>query len=238
MKSQTKWFFIGLIGLLILSRVVFAVPVFPTSLTSPSNSTYVSNVVNRSDDQKGTITTIILSANQQDLKWKAYVGNLSGKTALDDASGASIYDWDLGIASAEVYVSRFENINWANIACVDQTSIDAEQNGLSMNSTLKDNINATFNETTHKPFNVGTISISGCRSIATYVNDLPQVMGPAAYFQEILLRDTATGNLVYSTIVDAGQTGYDNQPHDFQLLVAENESATVPSTYFFWVDLA
>jgi hypothetical protein len=78
---------------------------------------------------------------------------------------------------------------------------------------------------------------SNCPSTATYINDAPQTMDSNAFFQEILLRDTTTDNMIYSTLIESAHTGYDNQPHDFQLLVAENESATVPSTYFFWVEL-
>ena len=237
MKSQTKWFFIGLIGLLVLSRFVFALPSAPL-ITYVSNGSAASGLVNRSMDVKGTITVITLSANQQDYRWKAYVGNVTGKVALDDVNGKSIYDWDLGVGTGgEVYVSRFSNINWASIACVTQAAIDTEQSNLSMPLTVKDNINATFNETTHKSFSVGTLPISGCRSTATYLNDSAQVMGPSAYFQEVLLRDTTTNDMLYVTLMETAHSGFDNQAHDFQLLVAENESSTVPATYFFWVEL-
>jgi hypothetical protein len=242
MKAQTKWFFIGLIGLLILSKLAFALPSAPSPPQYISNSSALSGLANRSVDAKGTITTITLSANQQDFKWKAYIGNISGKVALDNANGQSIYDWNLGTAGGgEVYVSRYSNIDWDNIACVNQASIDAEQTSLGILPNAGDNINATFNYTNHRSFTVGAgsgiITLSNCRSTATYISDNPQVMGAGAFFQEVLLRDTGTGRMVYTTFIESGHTGFDNQPHDFQLLVAENESATVPSTYFFWVEL-
>jgi len=237
MKAQTKWFFIGLLGILLLSRFAFALPSAP-SINYISNSSSTSGLQNRSIDEKGTITVITLDANQQDYKWKAYVGNISGKVALDDAGGKSIYDWDLGTAGGgEVYVSRFSNINWNTINCADQPSINAEQLGLSMSGSASDSINATFNETTHRSFNVSTTLVSNCRSTATYINDTRQTMGPTAFFQEILLRDTGTGNMIYSTFIEQAHLGFNEQTYDFQLLVAENESATVPSTYFFWVEL-
>lgn len=237
MKAKTKWFFIGLLGILILSRMAFALPSAP-SIQYHSNSTSASSLQNRSMDEKGTITVVTLSANQQDYKWKAYVGNITGKVALSDGNAMSIYDWNLGTAGGgEVYVSRFSNINWNNISCANQASIDAEQTGISMSLSAADSINATFNETNHRSFNVSTTLVSNCRSTATYVNTARQVMNSTARFQEILLRDSGTGNMVYSTLIESAQLGYDNLPHDFQLLVAENESATVPSTYFFWVEL-
>jgi len=237
MKAQTKWFFIGLLSILILSRLAFALPSAP-SITYHSNSSSTSSLQNRSTDEKGTITVITLSANQQDYKWKAYVGNITGKVALADANSMAIYDWNLGTSGGgEVYVSRYSNINWNNMSCANQTTIDGEQAGLSMSGFALDSINATFNDTTHRDFNVSTTLMTGCRSTATYVNTTAQSMNSTVPFQEILLRDSGTNSLVYTTFIESAVSGYDNLPHDFQLLVAENESATVPSTYFFWVEL-
>jgi len=238
MKAQTKWFFIGLVGLLILSRLVLALPSAP-GINYISNSSAVSGLHNRSEDAKGTITTVVLSANQQDYKWKAYIGNITGKVALDDANGKSIYDWNLGTSSGgEVYVSRYSNINWGSIGCANPASIAAEHTALGISGSAADSINATFNFTTHKPMTVGTNPVlNGCPSTATYINDVQQSMSSSALFQEVLLRDTSSGEMIYSTFIESAQTGYDNSPHDFQLLVAENESATVPNNYYFWVEL-
>jgi hypothetical protein len=237
MKAQTKIFFIGLLGLLIFSRLAFALPSAP-GITYVANSSAVSGLVNRSTDAQGTITTIQLSANQQDYKWKAYVGNVSGKVALDNANGQSIYDWNLGTAGGgEVYVSRFSNISWNSIVCANAASIAVEHAGLGISGSSADSINATFNYTNHKPWTVATNPVlNGCRSTATYISDAPQTMTSSAYFQEILIMD-GNGYMAYSTSIESAHTGFDVQPHDFQLLVAENESATVPTTYFFWVEL-
>jgi len=205
-----------------------------------TNTTYTSGIINRSIDAKGTITTVTLSSTQQDYKWKAYVGNVSGTLALADAGGKAIYDWSSGTVTGEVYISRYSNINWNNITCAVQSTIDAEQSNLSMASTIRDNINSTFNSSTHASFLVGTTNItsSSCRSIATYLNGVPQALGPTANFQEILLRDSGTGNLVYAGLINAGVTGYNNaNKYDFQIIVGENESATIPTNYYFWVEL-
>jgi len=230
--------------LILLAILVFLLSMsFVTSLpaapviTYYSNTTYASGIVNRSMDAKGTITTVVLTAAQQDYKWKAYVGNVSGTLALSDVNGKAIYDWTSGTPAGQVYVSRFSNINWNNIACASQASIDTEETGISMATNIKDNINSTFNATNHGPFIVGTVPISGCRSTATYLNGASQPMNNAV-FQEILLRDTATNNLVYTGIINATTLGFDNvHRYDFQIIVGENESATIPSTYFFWVEL-
>jgi hypothetical protein len=234
---EKKMFILVLIASLIIlnSYRVLSVPTAP-SITYISNTTYTSGTVNRSTDAKGTITTVILSSTQQDYKWKAYVGNASGRLALADANAFAIYDWSTGTVTGEIYVSRFSNINWNNISCANQTAVDNEQSATGMVSTSADSINATFNATNHLAFNVGTTPISGCRSTATYINGTAQNMGSAATFQEILIKDNST-QLVYATLINASSTGYNNQVYDFQLIVAENESATTPFTYYFWVEL-
>jgi len=237
LKKSSIYLLLVVLAIYLLSiSFVIAVPASP-SLTYVSNTTFTSSLTNRSTDVKGTITTITLSSNQQDYKWKAYVGNVTGRFVLDDAAGKSIYDWSTGAITGEVYVSRFSNVNWGSVACVNQTVIDSEQVGLGMSSSVKDNINSTFNYTNHGNFSVGTTPISGCRSTATYINDAAQVMGPSALFQEVLLRDTLTSNLVYTAIINSSVTGYNGQSYDFQMIIGENESASIPTPYYFWVEL-
>ena len=231
-KSSGYLLFVLLLVFLLSVSFVVSLPTAPVAPTYISNTT--SGLVNRSIDAKGTITTVTLSSTQQDYKWKAYVGNVTGKLALSNAGGQAIYDWTSGTPTGEVYVSRFSSITWASIACADQTAINNEQTGISMGTGIRDNINATFNYTTHTPFLTGVVPLSGCRSTATYVNNAAQSMS-SARFQEILLM--SGGNLVYAGLINASSAGYDNNNYDFQMIIAENESSTIPSTYFFWVEL-
>jgi hypothetical protein len=235
--GKTEGYFLLVLVLLFLLSVsyVASVPSSPV-VNYISNTTYTSGLWNRSVDAKGTITTVTVSATQQDYKWKAYVGNVSGKLALANAAGTAIYDWTTGSPNGEIYVSRFSNINWGTINCTNQTSINAEQTAIGMSGSAMDSINATFNYTNHAPFDVGTTPMSGCRSTATYRNGVPQTMA-GAYFQEILLRDTGTGNLVYASIINASTSGYNNQNYDFQIIIGENESSSVPTMYYFWVEI-
>ena len=216
-----------------------ATPTSP-SIVYVSNSTFVGGVTNRSQDVKGTITTLTLSANQQDYKWKAYVGNVSGSFTLDDANAKTIYNWNEGTATGEVYVSRASSINWVNVSCVNQSVIDNEEAAFGTSSGQVDSINKTFNYTIHKSFLVGTknISNSTCRSTATYINDAAQSITESAFFQELLLKDDISSSLIYTTIIEQHHLGYDGANNfDFQLLVAENESATAPTMYYFYVEL-
>jgi len=238
MNKQTRWFFIGILALIISSSFIWALPAGPV-INYISNSTAASVSTNRTQDEKGTITVITLDSNQQDYKWKAYVGNVSGKLALDDASTKTIYDWTLGTPTGEVYVTRASSVAWASIECANETVISNEQTALGMLSSDNDNINKTFNFTVHANIDVATNTIanSTCPSTATYVDDVPQTIDETANFQEVLLSDPLTGSLVYTTTIENNQYGYNNETFDFQLLVAENESSTTPTLYYFFVEL-
>ncbi len=242
MNHRTRLFLIGMIGLLVLSSFIRALPAGPI-VNYISNTTSATVSVNRSVDAKGTITTITLSASQQDYKWKAYVGNVTGKLALDDANGKSIYDWALGGTGAigEVYVSRASSVNWNNVSCVNQSVLDSEQTAMGMIGSSPDSINSTFNYTSHKTFKVATVNIttSSCRSTATYLNDTAQTVNETALFQEVLLKDDILNTFVYATIIEpTAPLGFDGaNKYDFQMLVAENESSTVPTLYYFYLEL-
>jgi hypothetical protein len=194
---------------------------------------------NRSD-LGATITTITIDAQQRDYSWKGYVGNVTGKFVLRNTNGLSIYEWPSGSSvSGEIYISRNVSVNWSfgAISCADNTELIAEQTFFGMGS-VPDNINNTFNATNHSAFMVGSNSIgdSVCRSIATWVNNTAQTPSNTSVFQEIALHDGV--NVVYASIINNDKTGFDNTTtYDFQAIVAENDTATVGTTYFFYVEL-
>ncbi len=186
----------------------------------------------------GSFTTMLINATSQTMRWKAYVGNVSGRFALQDGSNYSIYDWGITIIAGEVYASRNNSINWPAINCVDNTTLSNEQTQINMTTTKEDSINKTFNNTVHKSFYVGTklITNSTCRSIATYVNSTKQTVSESATYQEVLLQDT-NQKMVYTTLLENKARSYNNASLDFQMIVAESDINPTPSTYYFWVEL-
>ncbi len=219
---------------------VYAAPAGP-SITYISNSTAAVINANRSQDTKGTITTLTMALNQQSYKWKAYVGNVTGSLALDDANGKSIYDWSLASISGEVYATRSSSTpNWANVSCVNQTLIDAEQAALGIIASSQDSLNKTFMYVNHTTFIVGTKTIAAdtCRSTATYINDTAQQVNTTARFQEVLLRDDLSSFMIYTALINDNQLDYAGTGTvDFQMIIAENESSVIPTTYFFYAEL-
>jgi hypothetical protein len=240
--NHTRWqsYFIVALFAISLATFVNALPAGPV-IDYVSNTTLVNTPANRTQDEKGTITTIEVTARQQDYKWKAYVGNVTGTLVLDNANAKSIYDWTMGTITGEVYVTRYSgSVSWANVTCVTPAVIDNEQTALGMVGTAADSINSTFNYTIHQTMLVGTKSItnSTCASTATYINDTRQDINESSYFQEVLLTENVNNPLIYSTFIENDQAAYDEElTFDFQLIVAENESSDTPLTYYFYVEL-
>jgi hypothetical protein len=230
-------------AILIVAAAIFIFAV-RFSLAEPSgaqiadnmSSSALSSTPHDRNDSGGTITTMILSATQQDNAWKGYHGNVTGLLTLDDASAQTIYNWQLASVKGEVYASRSNAVNWAVINCSNQSIIDNEQTALSFTSADSDAINRTFNSTNHLSFIVSARNMSNCRSTSTYVNDSVQPQTPTALYQEMLLTDGT--NLVYGTLMsETSQPGYNSQAQHFQLIVPQSKITQTPTTYYFYVEL-
>jgi hypothetical protein len=230
-------FLLVLLGLTIFAQAS-AVPVGPTVLfNSTTNATI--KPATAITTAGGSFTTMVLNVTSQTYRWKAYVGNVSGKLTLADSTNKSIFDWSLASVTGEVYATRSNTVvDWSTIGCVNSSVLDREDQIMNMTLTSPDTINKTFNNTVHKSFYVGLTSIqnSSCRAIATYVNGVAQTPSENAVFQEILLKDNSS-NMVYTSLISNSTLGYNNQRYDFQLLVAENEYLATPTTYYLYVEL-
>lgn len=186
----------------------------------------------------GSFTTLVLNITQQNPRWKAYVGNVTGQLVLADNNDIKVYDWALATITGEVYASRNDTITWGSIQCLTNPVLSSEETFLNITTSVVDSINSTFNNTVHQSFFVGSILIanSTCRAIATYVNNTAQAPSETADFQEILLDDGT--NLVYATVLEQDQAGYDvSKTFDFQTILAENEFSGTPTPYFFYAEI-
>jgi len=229
---------IVVIGLLMSSS--YFVLSDPQGVTIVSNSTETKNATPATSltTAGGSFTTLVLNGTFQNSRWKAFVGNISGALTLDDSSNSTIYDWDLAVVTGEVYASRSNNVNWGLVDCLDDTRLSTEETALSITTSKEDSINSTFNDTIHSSFLVAgnAITNSTCRAIATYVNDAAQAPTEDANFQEVLLDDNT--NVIYTSLLEQDQTGYDSgSTFDFQMIVPDEETAGVDTTYYFYAEL-
>ena len=232
--------FILLAILISFSYYAHAVPVGPTitEIKNETGSIRGSTLINTTG---GSITTMELNVTAQNLKWKAFVGNVTGSLVLSDASNYSIYDWSLSSIVGEVYATRSSiTVSWSNIHCSNLTHMRNEEIALNHTSNPDDNISATFSVKNHNPFYIGTVELTSnsCYSIHTNVNNQSQ----DNKFEEIILYDGTdyqNGNVVYATNLEQDSAGYNNNPFDFQMIVPEVGLSTWDSStaYYFYVEL-
>jgi len=211
----------------------------PTGSTISNNSTENGPARTPSSHTaaRGTITTMLLSAIQQDQQWKAYVGNVTGTLTLDDAGNNTIYDWTVTTVSGEVYAAN-ASLDFSSVGCAQAAHITAQNNFHNMTGSQADSVNRTFNATAHAGFVVAGVTIpqNNCSSTALWVNDTKQTQSATALFQEVLLVEN-TGSVVYTSLINDDKTGFDNSTYDFQLIVPESDVRATPTTYYFYVEL-
>jgi hypothetical protein len=243
MKKITKAGIFAIAAFMILiagSLSVYAQPSGPvvTFIANETKNLAASTLINTSG---GSITTMVLNATSQNLRWKAYVGNVTGTLTLDDAADNSIFEWDITSITGEVYATRTSGtINWSGANCSNITHMELEN--LALNHTnIDDNITSTFDSSTHEGFFVGTSEIlaNTCFAVNTFVNSTSQTES----FEEVVLYDGTNhtnGNLIYASPLEQDTYGFDNQTYDFQMIVPENGLATFTSStaYYFYVELA
>lgn len=237
-KTRNLLTFVLIFGIFLSINLIFAATPDNPSITSVNNSTWSSSNNGFFNISGGYISTINLDATFQDSRWKAMVGNVSGKYTLDDASGATIFDWTFATITGRVYATRDSGtVEWATISCADGTEMENENIAMFHGNTSSDNLTRTFNKTTHTAFYAaGTyIGTNLCNyGVTTYKNDAPQTTD----FEEIVLHDGTS--IVYATILEDNVQGYDGtKTFDFQMIVPENGTAgyTGATAYYIYVEL-
>jgi hypothetical protein len=239
-KNNKSRNFLGLIlifGVLFSLNLIFAATPDNPVITSVNNSTKTNTESGFFNISGGYISTMNLAANFQNDRWKAFVGNVSGKYTLDDIAGQTIFDWTLSTITGRVYSTRDSgSIEWATISCANDTEMENENSALVHGSAASDNLTRTFNDTVHSGFwAAGTfITPNSCSyTLNTYINDAPQTTD----FEEISLHDGTS--IVYATILENDVVGYNGAQYDFQMLVPENASTafTGATPYYIYVEL-
>ncbi len=183
----------------------------------------------------GTVTTLRLNATSQNIGWKAYVGNISGKLVLQDADNFSVFEWDISTVAGEIYATKSSTaINWDDIVCADSTVVATEDSAFNKATTDDDSITNTFVNITHDEFYVGTkyFAANKCNfTTATYVANQPQYSN----FQEIILYDGSSA--VYVSLLENSTVGYNNRHFDFQIILPEDKTTMSNTAYYFYVEL-
>jgi hypothetical protein len=226
---------------ILLAHSVVAVPIGP-SISVSANETFTGAGGTILNTSGGYITTINLSATAVNVRWKGFVGLVTGSFTLDDSVGSTLYDWSITSVSGEVYATRNSStIAWSNIRCANKSLLESENFYMS-HTSRDDNITRTFNDTTHAEFFVGSvnITINTCPTLNTYINNASQNTD----FEEVALTDstnfTNNGTIVYATVMEQDVVGFDGGTYDFQMIVPENGALGYSgrTAYYLYVELS
>jgi hypothetical protein len=184
--------------------------------------------------QAGNLTQLTINATTITKSWQGYYGQAGGTIYLKDGSGSTFYDWGIASPKGEIYATRAIDVNFATVSCSNLAQITSEEEFIGQQPEDGDSVRNTFNKNIHPEFNVGSVTINAdsCNTTNLYVNSSAQ---DNSFFQ-VLLSDGAS-NMIYTAIIDADKTGFDNQSHDFQMLVGENGRDEATTTYYFFVEI-
>lgn len=174
----------------------------------------------------GRLSNLNATAETQTEAWQGFYGDVLGNITLDDASDSTLYNW-LNATNGIVLTSRNSSVDFTTISAQNDCTIDE-----SLTGTDSDRVNNTFNASSNTLFTIGptTIPAGTACALNTYINSTAQ----SSSFEEIIVTDGS--NSIYTTRIEDDLTGFDGQPHDFQLIVPDARNSTT-STYFFYAEL-
>lgn len=226
-------------------------PTQPTSMTYVTNSTVGGQSGLAQAHVRGYIHYVNVDESSPTQKWKAYVGNVTGEFALQDASGNAIYDWTIATITGELYATkeapsggsgRFDGgiPAWTAVTCANSTIIYDEESQFNHTATDEDSYRNTFrngNNFNLTSFYAGEKLVTdstvigsesgGCFGAYLNVNNADQY----SHWQEVVLTDATyedegSGDYdydtIYATLLENNYNGFDNVPYDFQILLPES----------------
>jgi hypothetical protein len=219
---------VAVIALLLLVRVEAATPGGPNAIDVLRNETKNTTATQMINISGGRIAHLNVNATVQNPRWKAFVGNVTGKFTLMDSAAAVVFDWTITSITGRIYAtSNYSSLTWNAINCSNITHLEAEN--IRFNHTRSDDnitktFNATFNDTLgltvsggHEPFYAAGryMPATTCPTLNTYKNSAAQ----DADFEEVALYDG--NNMIYAALLEEDQTGYDGEKFDFQMIAPE-----------------
>jgi len=247
--------------------LVIAVEPFGASVSPLTSERAPEDSAQGIDALAGNVTELNIFGYSVTQSWQGYFGNVTGVITLNDNQDNVLYNWSLASPQGEIYASTNNSIVWNNIQCFNLTatgtyaSDTSNSGGTSQFGTnmsilesefgIKyddvDGVNETFNyngtqaqgeNLIHNRFYTNNLLFTEGECIATHLFG-DSNSSEDNNFQEVILYEPVTRSVVFTTLLNENVLGFDNKPHDFQMIVLENGHGTDVSvdTYYFYVEL-
>ncbi|MCX8000587.1 MAG: hypothetical protein N3A69_16820 [Leptospiraceae bacterium] len=211
----------------------------------------------------GNVTEVNIFGYSPTRTWQGYFGNVTGTIQLTDAQSRVMYNWSLASPQGEVYASTNSSILWSKIQCFNFTATGALNNvgseiagatnlyGYNL-TQLESMFGITFDDVDgvdetfvyfgapqgHDLFYTANLQFSAgeCRSTRIFDSSGSGVDGN---FEEVLMYEPTTTSIIFASLLDENQLGFDGATHDFQMMVLENGHGTdtYATPYYFFVEL-
>ena len=182
----------------------------------------------------GNLTQINLYSFSTTQSWQGYYGNVTEIIILSDSIGNNLYNWSKNHPTGQVYATRAISVNFSNFRCANHTEINSEEEFIGHNSGDVDSVTNTFNQNNHPEFYVGNSLISEDNCNSTNIFDENGIQ--TTKFFNVLLSDGAS-NIIYTSILEQSEIGFDSRFHDFQMIVGENGKDEETTSNYFYLEV-
>ena len=221
-------------GLLMNISLALAVEPFGANVTNLSSTRAIPDDPMGIPAIAGNVTELSIFGYSLTQSWQGYFGNVSGTIMLADGNDNVMYNWSLASPEGEIYATNSSSVEWQGIQCYDEANnMTFFENMFGIKPDDVDGINETFNLNDHPEFVTNSILFAAGSCDNTKLFDSNGI----GTFDEVLLTDGS--NLIFTSLLLEDANGFDNVPHDFEMIVLENGHGTdiATTTYYFWVEL-
>jgi len=221
-------------GLLMNISLALAVEPFGANVTNLSSTRAIPDDPMGIPAIAGNVTELSIFGYSLTQSWQGYFGNVSGTIMLADSNDNVMYNWSLASPNGEIYATNSSNVDWSGIQCYDEANnMTFFESMFGIEPNDADGINETFNLNNHPEFVTNSILFAAGTCDNTKLFDSNGI----GTFDEVLLTDGS--NLIFTSLLLEDANGFDNVPHDFEMIVLEDGHGTdiATTTYYFWVEL-
>jgi hypothetical protein len=257
---KTKIFFVLILAFFLNVSLVLAVEPFGANVTADSSVRAIPDNATGIPALAGNVTELSITGFSTTQTWQGYFGNVSGTIQLADAADNVMYNWSLASPRGEIYASTNNSIVWNYVQCLNfdsdgtyasdidnaggtsahGTNLTILESMFGVETDDVDGVNETFTllGTGHNTFYTNNLEFTPgeCRNTQVFSN---AGMGEDNKFEEVLLYEPTTYSVIFTSLLNQDSIGFDNNPHDFEMLVLENGhlTDTQSTPYYFYVEL-
>lgn len=227
MKYKMNAVLILLLAFALIATPVSALSEGATTVTEGTQSESGGDTALSDNAEGGYINSLDIGGSTQTSMWQGYYGNVTGSLTLEDSSGNSMTTWTYDDKGGEVFATTNQTADFTSIAAQNAAGADSLLAYMD-DSTMSDSVADTFASGSHSAIEIGRTTITA---------DAADLITLNTNFTEVILKDDAD-SLIWTAIINPNKNGFDGAPHDFQMIVPEDNAGTSAVTaYYFFLEL-